>query len=364
MKNIKKFTFILAIVLIVSVGFLTTAIAHDSDRYIEENNKIYANIPWEYELSVYGDDLAYSHENGNYIEFCVDENTFAPEGITLLKDWQVEKVFEHYYLNEGELENFDDYIVIYDKAEKMSANGYNCYYLAGKYAFSEDEIDTDFAYYFHATVFATKEDIFTVVFESYEKKSRLSDTDLPVVLSGIVFNGTLFEGDKPELYADHNFSDSPDYNEVVSGEQGALFGDMFEDEGMLSMVIAMIILLTIIPTAVLLIVAIVLITKYSKNKKKLKRYELTYGSITQYNAYPQNYGGYGYNQPINAPYQPSVNPVYQQNPVNQNAPQTPSYVTNAVNNLEEQQANQPAQPVQTNLPPEMQEIQNNNENKF
>ena len=364
MKSIKKISIFLAIVLIISISFSISALAHDDIKEIEENDKVYTTVPWEYELSVFGDDLAYSHENGNYIEFCVDENKFAPEGITALDEGQIKKVFEHYYLNEGELENLDDYAVIYDKVEKTSANGYNCYYLTGKYAFTEEEIDTDFAYFFHAAVFATKEDIFTVVFESYEKITRFYDTDLPGRLGGMVLNGTLFEGDKPENNADHDFSASPAYDEVVSAAQGALFEDVFADEGMMPMIIAMIVLLTIVPTVVLVVIAVVLIVKYSKNKKKLKRYELTYGAVPKYNAYQQNYGGYGYNPTVNQPYQqyqPPINPVYQQNPVNQNIPQTPSYVTNAVNNLENTQPTQPAQP---NLPPELQDNKIDNENKF
>ena len=110
-----------------------------------------------------------------------------------------------------------------------------------------------------------------------------------------------------------------------------------------------------------IIIAIVLIRKYNKLKKTLRQCELTYGSLSQYNGYSQNYGNYGYNQPVNQPYQPPVNPAYQQNPINQNIQQTPSYVTNAVNNLETEQSTQSAQ---TNLPPEMQEFQNDNENKI
>ena len=363
MKNIKRISLLLAIVSVFSLYLSFFAFAHDVTKQIEKNNKIYADVPWEYELSVFGDDLAYSHENGNYIEFCVDENKFAPDGITALSESQIKKVFEHFYLNEGDPESINDYVIICDKVEKTSANGYNCYYLSGKYAFSEDEINGDFAYYFHSAIFATKENIFIVTFESYEKIAKFYDTDLPVVLGGIVFNGTLFEGDKPELYADHDFSDSPDYNEVVTAAQGALFGDIFEDESMVTIFVGIIVLIFIAPTVILIVIAIVLITKYLKNKKVLKRYELTYGGIPvpAYNPYPQNYGGYGYNPSINQPYQPTVNPVYQQNPVNQNTQQTPSYVTNAVENLEK---TQPTQPAQTNLPPEMQENKIDNENNF
>ncbi len=349
MKNIKKISLILAVVLIALVAFSVNSFAHDSIKDIEENDKIYATIPWEYELSVYGDDLAYSHENGNYIEFCVDENKFAPKGITALNKGQVEKVFEHYYLNEGDLENLDQYFVSYDKIEKITASGYTSYYLTGEYAFSEDEINTEFAYYFHACIFATKENIFTVVFESYEKISDFFDTDLPGVITGIVFNGTHFEGDKPEINADHDFSNSPAYDEVVNSVQGDFFGEIFKDDGMVTIVAVVIVLITIVPTLILIIIAIILIVRYSKNKKKLKQYEMTYGGSPRYNMQPQNYGGYGYNQPVNQPYQPAVNPAYQ------NIPQTPSYITNALNNLESQEPQKPVETAQATEP----EIQNN-----
>lgn len=347
MKNIKNISILLAIVLIISASFSISAFAHDSIKEIEANDKIYANIPWEYELSIYGDDLAYSHENGNYIEFCVDENNLAPEGITALKEGQIKKAFEHYYLNEGDLESINDYAVKYEKIEKTTANGYNCYYLTGEYAFSEDELNTDFAYFFHAAVFATKENIFTVAFESYEKTSKFSSTDLPVVLSGIAFNGTLFKGDKPENNADHDFSGSPAYDEVVLALQGDLFGDMLEDESMVTMVSVIIVLITIVPTVILVIIAIALIVKYSKNKKKLAKYEATYGNAQGYNPMQQNFGGYGYNSPVNQPYQAPVNPPYQPNPSYQTPPQTPSYVTNAVNNLEVQNVQAPVEPAQS-----------------
>ncbi len=346
MKNIKKLSLLLAISLIITVVFSITAFANDNSKEIDANNKIFAFIPADYELSVYGDDLAYSHENGNYIEFCVDENKFATEGITALNKGQVEKVFEHYYLNEGDLESINDYTVAYDKVEKIIANGYNCYYLTGRYAFSEEEIDTDFAYYFHSVVLATKEEIFIVAFESYEAISKLSATDLPTVLSGIVFNGTHFENDKPENNADHDFSSSPAYSDVVTASQGALFGDMFEDESMVAIVSAVILLFTVVPTVVVVIIAIASIVKYSKNKKKLAKYEATYGSSQGYNPMQQNYGGYGYNPPVNQPYQPPVNPQYQPYSSNQNPPQTPSYLTNALNNLESKEENQPASPIE------------------
>lgn len=360
MKNIKRISLVLAIVLVFSLVASFTAFAQDDVKNIDENNKIYTVIPWEYELSVFSNNLSYIDDEANSLTFCVGENKFAPDGITALKDWQIQTVFEHFYLYDGDLERTDECFVAYKITEKSKVNGYSCYYLAGNYSYDEEDIDTDWSFYFNAYVFATKEDIFVVSYEGINGKTAKYE-DLMTAVEGIVFNGTCLEGDKPEKNANHDFSNSPAFNDVITAAQENLMGDVFEDEGMLSMVMGMIVLLTIVPTAVLIIIAIVLIIKYSKNKSKLKRYELTYGSISQYNPYPQNYNGYGYNQPVNQPYQPSVNPTYQQNPENQSVQQTPSYVTNAVNNIE---TAKPNQPTQTNLPPEMQEFQNNNENKL
>jgi len=363
MKNIKKLSLLLVVVLVLSFSFTFGAFAHDDIKTIEDNDKIFTHIPWEYELSVFSDCLSYSDDYGNYIEFCVGENKFAPSGITSLEKGQIQKVFEHFYLYDGDIERIDECFIKYKLAEKRKANGYSCYYLEGNYAYSEEDLNGEFAYYFNAYVFATKENIFIVGYEDIEGNLE-NIGDLNTTVYGIVFNGTLFDGDKPEKNGDHDFSNSPSYNDVVTAAQEDFMGNVFEDDGMVSMVTFFIVLVTILPTLVLIIVAIILMSKYSKNKKKLKRYELTYGSVPSYNMPPQNYGGYGYNQPVNVPYQSSVNPVYQQNPINQNVPQTPTYVTNAVNNLGEASKNQPQQPAQSTLPPEMQQFQNNNENKF
>lgn len=360
MKNIKKLSLLLTVLLVLSFTLSSGAFAHDDIKSIEENDKIFTYVPWEYELSIFSDSLSYSDEDGNYIEFCVGENQFAPEGIIALKDWQIQKVFEHFYLYDGDLERINECFVDYEATEKREVNGYSGYYLQGNYAYSEEDLGDEFAYYFNAYVFATKEDIFIVAYEDINGNLENYGA-LMTAVDGIVLNGTHLDGDKPEKNADHDFSNSPAFSDVVTAAQENFMGDVFEDESMITMVSVFIALFTIVPTLILIIVAIVLISKYSKNKKKLRQYELTYGNVPSYNIPTQNYGGYGYNQPINQPYQPPVNPVYQQNPVNQNAPQTPSYVTNAVNNLEGQQ---PQQPVQNTLPPEMQQFQNNNENKF
>lgn len=355
MKNIKKLSLLLAVVLVLSFTLSLGTFANDDVKPIEDNDKIFTLLPSEYEISVFSDCLSYSDDYGNYIEFCVGENKFAPNGITSLEKGQIQKVFEHFYLYDGNIERIDECSVLYKTTEKTTANGYYCYYLSGKYAYTEEDIDSDFACFFNAYVFATKENVFIVGYEDIE--GNLENLgELNTVVSGIVFNGTYFDGDKPERNGDHDFSNSPAYNDVVTAAQENFMSNAFEDDGMVAMMTFFIVLVTIIPTAVLIIIAIVLICKYSKNKKKLKRYELTYGSVPSYNIPPQNYGGYGYNQPVNAPYQPPVNPIYQQPVVNQNTIGAPSYVTNAVNNMGETPQVQPQQPVQS---PETRKVENN-----
>ena len=71
MKNIKKLYFLLALISLISFTLSFTAFAHDDVKPIEDNDKIFTDIPWEYELSVFSDNLSYYDEDGNYLEFCV-----------------------------------------------------------------------------------------------------------------------------------------------------------------------------------------------------------------------------------------------------------------------------------------------------
>ena len=330
MKKIKRISLLISIILIFTFIFSFAASAHDDIKEIADNDKIYANVPWEYELMVLSNTLSYSDEDGDTITYCVGENKFAPDGITELAAEKVQVVFEHYYLYEGDIERIDECFVKYTETKKEKVNGYSCYYVTGNYAYTEDELNSDFAYYFNAFVFATKEDVFVVCYEGMEE-TELLESSLPTAVYGIVFNGTPLNGDKPEHNADHNFSDSPTFEEAVQTAQQETISSVMEEENIIEIIAGVMSLIFIAPTVALIIVAIVLITKYSKNKNILKRYEMTYGSISAYNTYQQNYGGYGYNQPFNQPFQPPVNPVYQNNP------QAPSYVTDAINNLEAQQ---------------------------
>ncbi len=348
MKNIKKISLLLAVIFVFSLSF--TAFAHDDRKPIEDNDKIYANVPWEYEASVFRNSLAYSDEEGNTITYCVGENKFAPDGITKLTPEKAQVVFEYFYLYDGDIERINECCVEYKSTDTPKVNGYSCYLLTGGYSYSEeDEQCDDFLYSFCSYVFATKENIFVVAYEGIDADVD-NMSDLVVAVSGIVFNGTPLNGDKPEHNANHSFSDSPTFEEAVLKAQEEAISRVMEEENIVGIFAGTMVAIFIVPTAILFIIAIVLITKYSKNKKLIKRYEMTYGDIPTYNSYQQSYGGYGYNQPYNQPYNPPYHPPT--DPAYQNNPQTPSYITDAINNLEEQK---PQQPIEA---PETQEPQN------
>ncbi len=353
MKNFKRFLIIFAVFLLISSVLSCSAYASKTFDYsdynsLPENDKIMACLPEDYYYEPFGAGFGYCDEDGDILDFAIDENKFAPEGITSLTKEQVQEIFIHYYIYCGELEREFEIETNFISTKKVKKNGLYTYELKGSYNYGDDFYNYNFCAY----VFATIEDIFVITYEASED-GIANMADISNVMATLAINGTFFEGDNPSIL--HNFENSPSYNEVLESmrENDILeSGPIFED-GVLGIAAVIAIVMTVVPTLIVIFIAIVLIRKYNKVKKTLRQCELTYGSISQYNAYNQNYGGYGYNQPINQPYQPPVNPVYQQNPVNQNAPQTPSYVTNAVNNLEGQQ---PQQPVQT---PETQVVENN-----
>lgn len=343
MKDIKKLSLLLATVLVFASILSCNVFAHDDVKAIEENDKIYTSVPWEYEPYIYGDSLCYIDEEYNYIDIFVEENQFAPKGITALSEEQAQTVFTHFYLYDEDIQNQEYYDVKFAETKKATANGYSSYLLVGEYIYEDEE---EYVYPFCAYLFATKENIFIV---AYEKSDAETDDmhDILTAVSGIVLNGTHFDGDKPEINQDHDFTGSPTFAEAVANAEGTEYQDIYSDfdDDVIGIVIAVMVVIFIVPTVILIIVAIVLIVKYSKNKKKLNEYESAYGSVPNYNMPPQVFGSYNYGAPVNNAYQP--------NPANPNYPQTPSYVTNEINS----NANTSEQTV-TETPAVQEEVQN------
>lgn len=366
MKNIKKLSLLLAAYLILTSFLCVTVFAEEKETFIIDTNTVYAEIPGDFSFFPYNDRFYFMNEEiGSFWVFQA-ENFNLENGVKNLTKEKAFDIYKYYFDIDT---SYYNYKIIEGQIEKV--NGISSYVLLGDIISEYDECDDledesgdivpgDICkQYFIVYIFATKENTIIISYESSGEKTKEDIETVKKIMKTVLINGTHFDNEK--LSVSHNFTASPKFEDALQSaiDNYDVFGEMGEE--LMVPFVLMAIVFFCGPLVIIVIVATVNIVKYSKNKKILKRYELTYGSISQYNAYPQNYGGYGYNQPVNQPYQPPVNPVYQQNPVNQNIPQTPSYVTNAVNNLETEQSTQPAQ---TNLPPEMQENQINNENKF
>lgn len=367
MKNIKKLSLILALFLIFSSLFCISSFAEEKENFIIDTNTVYAEISDDYRFFPYDDRFYFINEEVGTFWVFQAENFNLENGVKNLTKEKAFDIYKYYFDIDT---SYYDYIISKGQIEKV--NGISSYVLLGDIISEYDECDEledesgnivpgDICkQYFIVYIFATREN--TIIF-SYESVGEKNQEDLETVkkmMKTVLINGTYFDNEK--LSVSHNFTASPYFEDALqtSIDNYDVFGEMGEE--LMVPFVLMAIVFFCGPLVIIIIVAAVNIVKYSKNKKVLKRYELTYGEISKYNAYQQNYGVYGYNQPVNQPYQPPVNPAYQQNPINQNIQQTPSYVTNAVNNLEAN--NQPQQPVQPNIPPEMQENQVNNENKI
>ncbi len=353
MKEIKRFSKILAIILVLSSVFCVSAFAHTEDCVeIEKNNKIYACLPQGYEYYSYLDGLCYSDEEGNTISFLLYENKFAPNGITQLNEEKIKAVFDYVYLAEGDLEYVNSYDITYSSIKKRTINGMQAYEIKGYY-------ESAFIYPFCAYIFATKEDVIAVVYEDINEKI----TDYNAInhtISTIAINGTYLGNDKPAIA--YNFEGLPTFEDAVEqaeeSYEGGFYGDIMDDD-IAYMVAIFIILFTAVPTVIVGIIGVVSIVNYSKNKKKLSKYERAYGPIEMYNApmqYPQQNVVNTFSQNYGNPYaqntQAQINPNAYGFPYGKQAQPVQQIAENPI-------ASQPqeiqAQTVQNNLPPELQD---------
>ena len=360
MKNIKKLSLILALFLIFSSLFCITSFAEEKENFIIDTNTVYAEISDDYSFFPYDDRFYFINEEVGTFWVFQAENFNLENGVKNLTKEKAFDIYKYYFDIDT---SYYDYKISKGQIEKV--NGISSYVLLGDITSEYDECDEledesgnivpgeICKRYFIVYIFATRENTIILSYESAGEKNKEDLEAVKKMMKTVLINGTYFDNEK--LSVSHNFTNSPTFEDAL---QSAIDNyDIFGEMGKELMVPFVLMALTFFcgPLVIIIIVAIVNIVKYSKNKKKLKRYQMTYGSIPQYKASTQNYGGYGYNQPVNQQYQPPVNPAYQQNPINQNVQQTPSYVTNAVENLNEQ-LNQPQQPVQA---PEIQVIENN-----
>ncbi len=350
MKNIKKLSLLLATFLILTSIFCINAFAEEKEAFIVDTSTIYAEIPTGFDYFPFSDSFYFSNTDGDCIQILQAENFNLENGVKKLTKEKAFDIYKYYFNIDT---TFYDYRISEGKTKKI--NGISSYVISGEIVTEYTECDSyddesgnivpgDYcSQCFIVYIFATKENTIIVSYESGGEKTKKNIEEAERLIKTVLINGTYFDNEK--LSVPHNFANSPAFEDAIQTAAENYNPAENMDMEFFGPIMAVFSLIFLGPVIIFIVVATISIVNYSKNKKKLKRYELTYGNIPTYNAFSQNYGGYGYNQPVNQPYQAPVNPVYQQPTVNQNLTQTPSYVTNAVENLDGQ-LNQSQQPIQ------------------
>lgn len=233
-----------------------------------------------------------------YVYVSVFENT---QGIDDIEKFKIEKnaIFDYFV---------GEYLYLYEdtefESEVSEINGYKCL----KYSAVEDDM-----FFYTIYILATKENIYCFCTETDNEKAGF----IKNALASFTINGTLLDGDSHKNEVD--FTNAPDYK-AQAEEYGFGMTDFaaFDEETNSAARIGMLIMM--LPFIILLVVTIIMIVKYSKNKKLLEQYEKTYGvmgmGMQPYMMNNQmNYGApmnnsYFPNQPMQQPTQP-MNQNYQ-----------------------------------------------------
>ncbi len=330
MKRIFK---ILSLVLVLIMCFgVVSAFAKGKTL---SNDKFYAEIPENFEINdTYGDDHYFLEDVVDYsdeFEIFVEANIIFPDGIKNTDIGIIKDRFSKFvYIEEStELEII--------KAEKGNINGITACYV---YGIVNDGISEEFL---HAYILTTKENLYIVTTSNYIDAYEKEPEFLKEFMSSFLINGTYYNGEK--LTKSYDFSKAEHYIDAL--ERDVLTENYYSyHSGTVGSALFIIFAIICFP-----IVTIIFLVLYIKTRKKLKEYKEFFGSIEQARiAMRQHYMQ-------NSSYQPMQNNGgYYTNVPNMNAYNNQPLVS--------QPQYQPNQPAQTNLPPEMQEFQNSNENKF
>lgn len=327
MKNIKKLSITLATVFILSSVFCVTAFANEGEytQDIIDNDKLYAVVPEGYEYSGWGYSFYYSNDDFDQIDYFVGKNTDAPKGVNALNEEQAKDIFVKYYICENDEESYaaEGLDIEVKRSSLTKVNGLSAFMLTGVYYYTDGITDSSEVSYFPfcSYIFATQEDIFVISYEEMteQKSLNLELNDLNETLKTLTINGTYFNGDKPTI--DHSFEGAVSYADDLASKDDSYYGG-YEDigdlgemgDGIFTAVTVLIIIFSIGPVAIFLIVGIVNIVKYSKNKAQLAKYQRAYGPIEFYgnnqgfNPQPNAYNLYGQNQ-NQTPYWQNQNPT-------------------------------------------------------
>lgn len=328
MKNIKKLSIILATVFILSSIFCVTVCANEdtASANIIDNDKLYAVVPEDYVYSGWGYSFYYCNDDYDQINYFVGKNTDAPNGVTALDEAKAKDIFVKYYIyeeNEEGLADSEELNIEVKRSNLTKVNGLSAFMITGVYYYTDQfTVSSEVNYFsFCSYIFATQEDIFIITYEEIteQKALNLELKDLNETLKTLTINGTYFNGDKPTI--DHSFEGAVSYADDLAAKDDIYYGS-YEDigdlgemgDGIFTAATVLIIIFSVGPIAIFLIVAIVNIVKYSKNKAKLAKYQRAYGPIEFYgnnqgfNPQPNAYNLYGQNQ-NQTPYWQNQNPT-------------------------------------------------------
>lgn len=313
------------------------------------NDKFYAEIPENFEITdSYGDDHYYFEGTSsidyqenytttiNNLEIFVEGNILFPDGI---KDTDIGIIKDRFskfvYVEESaELD--------IKKAEKGNINGITACYI---YGITNDGLSEEF---FHAYILTTKENLYIVTTSNYIGAYEKEPEFLKEFMKSFLINGTYYNGEK--LTKSHDFSKAERYIDALERD---VLTESYYSYHSGTAALGLVIILIGVGLPILTIIFLVL---YIKTRKKLKEYKEFFGSIEQARmAMRQHYMQ-------NSSYQPMQN----NGGIYTNVPNMNLYNGNQppVSQPQYQSQYQPTQPAQTNLPPEMQENKNNNENNF
>ncbi len=318
MKNLKRLSLILALVIAVSSMLCIGVFAHehteeayppapvfDTELALQELlitvPEMYQYYPNTEEDNYYV--FAHGNESGDIVIIELQDNKSIPNGITALKEEEIKNLFLLNFLAEGDTELASFYKMNYDEFELETINGVKMYKLRGTYAWEDDitpadEIQT---YGFCGYMTATKENIYFIIslygVKGTDDAIELMEDMIPTAY----INGTLLDGSKLTKAVD--FSSYRPYAQAVKEDAADFYENYYENYGdefyedvplneeereeykkIVRIVCIVLIVISLVPTIVVSVVAIILIAKYSKNKKKLKELEDKAAPAITYNA--------------------------------------------------------------------------------
>lgn len=304
MKNIKRFSIVIALIIVLSSMLCISVCAHEGHE--EENpaaptfdtvidtQELVVTVPEMYQYYAISEtDIYYMFAHGSTgdsIFVDVQANNTIPNGISALKEEEIKNTFVLYFLSEGVATDAMYYNMSYDEVKAEVINGVKMYKLKGTYVWDNGEIPAEElnTYGFCGYMTATKESIYFIasLYDVANTESVCADMDK--IIATAYVNGTFFDGDKTTSKED--FSAKRPFLNAVQEDAveyiSALYGDDYYSEDLpvneeelasyrkvVRIVCIVLIIVSAVPTIAVVVFAIVLIFKYRKNKKKLNELE-------------------------------------------------------------------------------------------